>query len=80
MSRLAANYSDYAELAKTQVEGTDYKVFVRAKASSSITVIAPHGGSIEQYTEIARAIAGEDFNLYLFEGAFGAPATMRRSI
>jgi phage replication-related protein YjqB (UPF0714/DUF867 family) len=32
-------------------------------------VIAPHGGGIEEYTsEIARAIAGEDFNLYLFEG------------
>lgn len=70
MSSLAANYSGYADLAKAQVEGTDYKVFVRANASSSVAVMAPHGGSIEQYTsEITRSIAGEDFNLYLFEGA-----------
>jgi len=32
-------------------------------------VIAPHGGLIEPgASEIARAIAGENFNLYLFEG------------
>jgi phage replication-related protein YjqB (UPF0714/DUF867 family) len=32
-------------------------------------VIAPHGGGIDQYTsDIARAIAGAEFNLYLFEG------------
>lgn len=37
--------------------------------SSSVAVIAPHGGSIEQRTsDIARAIAGDEFNLYLFEG------------
>jgi len=34
-----------------------------------VAVIAPHGGGIEDGTsEIARAIAGDDFNLYLFEG------------
>ena len=32
-------------------------------------MIAPHGGAIERGTSrIAEAIAGEDFNLYLFEG------------
>lgn len=32
-------------------------------------MIAPHGGSIEQYTsDIALAVAGQNFNLYLFEG------------
>lgn len=69
MSSLAASYRGYADLADQQVEGIDYKVHVRANAKSSVAVIAPHGGSIEKYTsEIARAIAGEDFNLYLFEG------------
>ena len=69
MSSLAARYRGYADLAGQQVEGSDYKVHVRANAQSSVAVIAPHGGGIERYTsEIARAIAGEDFNLYLFEG------------
>lgn len=69
MSSLAASYRGYADLAEAHVEGADYKVHVRANAKSSVAVIAPHGGSIEKYTsEIARAIAGEDFNLYLFEG------------
>ena len=52
-----------------QVEDTDYKIHVRANAQSSIAVIAPHGDGIERYTsEIASEIAGEDFNLYMFEG------------
>jgi len=69
MSRLADSYKGFQDLAKTQVEGTDYRVLVRPNADSSIAVIAPHGGNIEQYTsDIARAVAGADFNLYLFEG------------
>lgn len=69
MSSPAAGYRGYADLAGQQVEGSDYKVHVRANAQSSVAVIAPHGGGIERYTsEIARAIAGDDFNLYVFEG------------
>lgn len=69
MSSPAAGYRGYADLAGQQVEGIDYKVHVRANAQSSIAVIAPHGGAIKGYTsEIARAIAGDDFNLYVFEG------------
>lgn len=69
MSRLADSYKGFQDLAEAQVEGTDYRVHVRANAGSSVAVIAPHGGSIEQYTsDIARAIAGAEFNLYLFEG------------
>lgn len=64
MSDPAESYKGYEDLAKAQ----DYRVQVRPNAGSSISVIAPHGGSIEQYTsDIARAIAGADFNLYLFE-------------
>ena len=34
-----------------------------------MAVVAPHGGGIERATSaIARAIAGGDHNLYLFEG------------
>jgi phage replication-related protein YjqB (UPF0714/DUF867 family) len=37
--------------------------------TSVITVIAPHGGGIEPGTsEIAKAIAGDQFSLYCFEG------------
>lgn len=69
MSSLAASYKGFADLANAQTEGTDYRVFVRPIVNSSIAVIAPHGGSIEQYTSnIARDVAGGDLNLYLFEG------------
>lgn len=69
MSSPAASYMGYANLAGEQVEGTDYQVYVRANTQSSVAVIAPHGGGIERYTtEIARAIAGDDFNLYVFDG------------
>ena len=69
MSSLADGYKGFQDLAKAQAEGTDYRVHVRANAGSSIAVISPHGGSIEQYTsDIARAVAGADFNLNLFEG------------
>lgn len=69
MSSLAASYRGFADLANAQTEGTDYRVLVRPILSSSIAVIAPHGGRIEQYTsDFARGVAGGDFNLYLFEG------------
>lgn len=69
MSSPADNYKGFKDLANAQVEGTDYRIQVRVNAGSSMAVIAPHGGGIEQYTsDIARGIAGADFNLYLFEG------------
>ncbi len=65
----AARYRGYADLARAQVRGRDYEIFVARRRSSRIAVIAPHGGGIEDGTsQAARAIAGEDFNLYLFEG------------
>jgi len=61
-------YRRYAELAAEQVEGHDYRVTV-LRRGSGIAVIAPHGGRIERGTsDVARAIAGEAFDLYLFEG------------
>lgn len=63
------HYRSYCELAEHEVEGLDFTVTVLRRPLSAVAVIAPHGGRIESRTsEIARAIAGEDFNLYLFEG------------
>lgn len=64
----AKTYRGFADLAKSQVRGKDYEIVVCPRGSR-VVVIAPHGGRIEPGTsEIARAIAGDDFNLYLFEG------------
>ncbi|HVC01141.1 MAG TPA: poly-gamma-glutamate hydrolase family protein [Steroidobacteraceae bacterium] len=65
----AAGYRGYADLARSQRRGRDYAIIVRRRRESRIAVIAPHGGDIEDGTSaIARAIAGDDLNLYLFEG------------
>jgi len=62
-------YRSYSELAEHEVEGTDFTITIFRRPFSAVAVVAPHGGKIEPRTsEIARAIAGEDFNLYLFEG------------
>ena len=67
--RLDADYECYADLALAQVEGADFKVSVQRRPESSVAILAPHGGGIEEGTsEIARAVAGSQFNLYLFEG------------
>lgn len=61
-------YRSYGELAAAHREGIDFRVQV-VQRGSGVAIIAPHGGHIERGTsEIARAIAGEDFDLYLFEG------------
>ena len=49
-------------------EGIDFRIHTRA-GSSGLLVLAPHGGGIEPGTsELARAVAGEEHALYLFEG------------
>lgn len=63
------SYRNFEDLARAQVRGRDYEISVNRRPASRIAVIAPHGGEIENGTsEVARAIAGEEFNLYLFEG------------
>jgi phage replication-related protein YjqB (UPF0714/DUF867 family) len=65
----ARSYRGYADLAAAQVRGRDYEIDVRRRPGSPVAVIAPHGGRIEDGTsEIACAIAADDFNLYLLEG------------
>jgi phage replication-related protein YjqB (UPF0714/DUF867 family) len=62
-------YKSFADLAAHETENVDYRISVIRRPGSSIAVIAPHGGGIEPRTsDIARTIAGEEFNLYLFEG------------
>jgi phage replication-related protein YjqB (UPF0714/DUF867 family) len=62
-------YHSYGELAEHEAKGIDFKITMFRRPFSAVAVIAPHGGKIESRTsEIARAIAGDDFNLYLFEG------------
>jgi phage replication-related protein YjqB (UPF0714/DUF867 family) len=69
LNRLEADYECYADLALAQVEGADFKVSVQRRAESSVAILAPHGGGIEAGTsEVARAVAGLQFNLYSFEG------------
>jgi phage replication-related protein YjqB (UPF0714/DUF867 family) len=60
----ADSYAGFADLAKQQVRGVDYQIEVHCRPASPVAIIAPHGGRIERRTsDIARAIAGEDFNL-----------------
>lgn len=61
-------YGSFAELAADTREGADWRVVARP-GTSGVLVLAPHGGGIEPGTsELARAVAGEDHALYLFEG------------
>ena len=62
-------YTSYADLSAAQRRGHDYDIQIRRRRHSPIAIIAPHGGNIEDGTsEVAKDIAGDDFNLYLFEG------------
>lgn len=65
---MADQYSRFEELAKREVSGRDFRVRLRQRDGATV-VVAPHGGRIEPGTsEIAEAIAGEDFSFYAFEG------------
>ncbi len=65
----ADHYRGYQDLLQAVREGQDFRVHVAAREAARTAVIAPHGGRIEGGTsEIARALAGEEHHLYLFEG------------
>ncbi len=64
----ALEYINYKELASSQNEGTDYKITLDDH-DNDVCIVAPHAGEIEPVTsEIAKAIAKDNYNLYLFEG------------
>jgi len=65
----ASLYRGYADLAARQELNKDYEIVAEFRPSSRVAVIAPHGGAIERGTSrIARALAGENFSLFMLEG------------
>jgi phage replication-related protein YjqB (UPF0714/DUF867 family) len=65
---LKDHYPSFAELARSEHEGIDYRRVWEAR-DSSILILAPHGGGIERGTsEIAQAVAGKTCSWYCFEG------------
>lgn len=62
-------YHSFSALAAENVAGVDYRISTRTAPHRHLVVVAPHGGSIERRTsEIASALAKDDYSLYLFEG------------
>jgi phage replication-related protein YjqB (UPF0714/DUF867 family) len=62
------HYRNFYQLAAANVEGTDYRI-VQKETDSRILVMAFHGGLIEPGTsELAEAIAKDDFDYYGFLG------------
>ncbi|WP_181150045.1 poly-gamma-glutamate hydrolase family protein [Ensifer aridi] len=60
-------YNNFAELAALE-ESSAYNVDAKDR-HTRVCIIAPHGGKIEPGTsELARAVAGDVFSYYLFEG------------
>jgi phage replication-related protein YjqB (UPF0714/DUF867 family) len=67
--RARGKYRCFAELARHEIAGKDYRIEVLERADASVLVVAPHGGLIEAGTsQIAAAIAGRDLHLFSFEG------------
>jgi phage replication-related protein YjqB (UPF0714/DUF867 family) len=66
---MADHYRDFnALMADKKIEGVHYRIRI-ADLGTPIVVIAPHGGKIEPGTsEVAAAIAVDQFSLYCFEG------------
>ena len=61
-------YDGFNALKKHEAEGVDYLILSR-KGSSSIAVMAPHGGGIEPGTvAIGHAVAGRDHTFWAFKG------------
>ncbi|MBK9144681.1 MAG: poly-gamma-glutamate hydrolase family protein [Candidatus Melainabacteria bacterium] len=59
-------YADLYSLKADLKQGIDYVIYCRP-GKSGVTVVAPHGGNIESGTsELARAIAGNEHNLFDF--------------
>jgi phage replication-related protein YjqB (UPF0714/DUF867 family) len=60
-------FSGFEELSQNETAGKDYRILLR-QGRAEFAIVAPHGGGIEAGTsEIAVAIAGEEFSLYDFE-------------
>lgn len=65
----AKTFRSFANLARFYCENEDYRITCWPRKDALACIVAPHGGNIETKTsDIARAIAGSEFSLYLFEG------------
>lgn len=65
---MADKYRNFEALSRHEKVGSDFRILVR-RAKGTFAIVAPHGGGIEAGTsDIADAIAGEDFSFYAFEG------------
>jgi phage replication-related protein YjqB (UPF0714/DUF867 family) len=61
-------YTSFKSLSNHEREEIDFRIILKNR-NATTTLIAPHGGKIESMTsQIATAIAGQEFNLYCFEG------------
>lgn len=61
-------YLHFADLAAHEQAGLDFDIQVIPR-TSQLAILAPHGGGIEPGTsELATALAGDIFSLYIFEG------------
>lgn len=68
-TNVASKYASYAELARCETLGRDYRIRVSEVPGARVLIAAPHGGMIEAGTsEVARLIAGREHNLFIFEG------------
>ena len=68
---MTSPYRSFNELRSRESEGEDYRVRFHRR-DGRVLIMAPHGGKIEPMTsEIAEAIAGENYSLYSFEGLKG---------
>ena len=62
-------YGSFSELARHEIDGTDYRVRLLERPQSRVAVVAPHGGRIEVGTsELAEHIAGAEHSFFSFEG------------
>ncbi len=65
---MTSPYRSFEELRSQELEGKDYQIRFDLK-DERVLIMAPHGGKIERTTSnIAEAIAGENYSLYSFEG------------
>jgi phage replication-related protein YjqB (UPF0714/DUF867 family) len=65
---IGTDYSSLDELMRNEIRHRDWD-FSFVEKHTPILVVAPHGKTIEPFTElIAREIAGDDHSLFIFEG------------
>lgn len=65
----ADTYADWGALSASETQGVDFQILTQTIPGSNVLITAIHGGGIEAGTsELAEAVAGSNYNYYLFEG------------